>query len=57
MALKKYGMLETIPLKQRFPGIVLTPATKTMISMADADLITRFGVAVIDCSWAQFETV
>ena len=57
MALKRYGLLETIPLKQRFPGIVLTPATKTMISLADAELIKKFGVAVIDCSWAQFETV
>ena len=57
MALKRHGMLETIPIKQRFPGIVLTPATKTMISLADADLITKYGVAVIDCSWAHFETV
>ena len=57
MALKKFGLLETLPLKTRFPGIVLTPATNTLISLNDADLLTRFGVAVIDCSWAQFETV
>ena len=35
----------------------MTPATQTFISMADADILTRFGVAVIDCSWAHFETV
>ena len=28
-----------------------------MISLADAELIKKFGVAVIDCSWAQFDTV
>ena len=57
MQLKRRGLLETIPLKARFSGIVLTPATKTYISRADADLLQEFGVAVIDCSWAFFETV
>ena len=57
MQLKRLGLLETIPLKARFAGIVLTPATDKFISIADAELLTRFGVAVIDCSWAFFETV
>ena len=57
MALKKIGMLKTLPVKAKFNGIVLTPATDKLISLADADLLTEFGVSVIDCSWAFFETV
>ena len=57
MALHRLGMLETIPLKARFTGIVLTPATDRMISMADAELLTEHGAAVIDCSWAFFDSV
>ena len=55
MALKKLGMLRTLPLKAKFNGIVLTPATKTMISMADANLLLEHGASVIDCSWAFFD--
>lgn len=51
------GMLRTIPLKSKFNGIVLTPATDKMISLADAELLTEYGAAVIDCSWAFFDSV
>ena len=57
MQLKRHGLLDTIPLKARFAGLVLTPATTSYISMADADTLMRFGVAVIDCSWAHFDSV
>ena len=57
MQLKRHGLLETIPLKARFPGLVLTPATTSYISLADAETLDRFGVAVIDCSWAHFDSV
>ena len=57
MALKKFGKLSTIALKAKFNGIVLTPATDTMISMSDAELLLDQGAAVIDCSWAFFDSV
>ena len=57
MALKRLGLLKTIPLKAKFAGIVLTPATDRIISRADAEILTEFGVSVIDCSWAFFDTV
>ena len=55
VALKKLGMLRTIPLKSKFNGLVLTPATNHMISRADADIFLEHGAAVIDCSWAFFD--
>ena len=57
MALKRLGKLRTIALKSKFNGIVLTPATDIMISGADASLLLEQGVAVIDCSWAFFDSV
>jgi len=57
MALKRLGLLKTIPIKAKFSGIVLTPACDKIISRADAELLTEFGVSVIDCSWAFFDSV
>ena len=55
MALKRYGLLQTIPIKRKFNGIVLTPATSFMISRADAPILKEHGAAVIDCSWVYFD--
>ena len=44
-------------MKSKFNGIVLTPATDKMISTEDCTLLLEHGVAVIDCSWAFFDTV
>ena len=57
MALKRVGLLKTLPIKAKFNGIVLTPATDCMISLGDAELLTEQGVSVIDCSWAFFDQV
>ena len=57
MALKRLGMLKTLPIKAKFNGIVLTPATDIMISRSDASILTEHGVSVIDCSWAYFDSV
>ena len=57
MNLKRVGILRTLPLKAKFNGLVLTPATDKMISLEDADILTEHGVAVIDCSWAFFDQV
>mmetsp|Transcript_682 Transcript_682/g.1055 ORF Transcript_682/g.1055 Transcript_682/m.1055 type:complete len:139 (+) Transcript_682:68-484(+) len=57
MNLKKIGLLRTIALKAKFNGLVLTPATDKMISLEDAGILMEHGVAVIDCSWAFFDSV
>lgn len=57
MALKRIGLLRTLPIKAKFSGLVLTPATDKMISKADAEILVDFGVSVIDCSWAFFDSV
>jgi pre-rRNA-processing protein TSR3 len=36
---------------------VLTPTAKKIVSEEDAEIMKTFGVCVIDCSWAFFESV
>ena len=38
-------------------AIILDPYSDTLISMNDRDIISRFGIVVIDCSWEQTETI
>jgi pre-rRNA-processing protein TSR3 len=57
MMLKNRGYLTTLKLNAKFNGVVLTPSAKKIISPEDKDLILECGVAVIDCSWAYFDSV
>jgi len=54
--LVKYKKIDSIPLKQNFPGVILSPEGKTVISPADKELIMKLGIGLIDCSWNQIET-
>lgn len=47
----KYGKVESIPLKRKFCGIILSPAGKKTISPADRNFILKAGIGLIDCSW------
>ena len=51
------GMCRRLKVGQRFPGIVLTPNGKAVISPADAELVIRHGLCVVNCSWARLEDV
>ena len=55
--LAKSGILERMPLKQPFRGIVLSPQGSKSVSPADASILETSGMSLIDCSWARLDEI
>jgi pre-rRNA-processing protein TSR3 len=55
--LVKRKMFESMPLKQPFRGIVLSPQGATSVSPADSDILEKHGISLIDCSWARLDEI
>ncbi|KAJ8925064.1 hypothetical protein NQ315_001235 [Exocentrus adspersus] len=53
--LARLKLIKTLKIKQRFPGLVLTPTAEKCVSPEDKDIIQSKGVAVVDCSWARID--
>lgn len=53
--LLRHNLIKNLKLGQRFPGLVLTPVGTQCVSPNDKDIIEKFGLAVIDCSWAKID--
>ncbi|KAJ3635712.1 hypothetical protein MTP99_008601 [Tenebrio molitor] len=53
--LARLKLIKTIKVKQKFPGIVLTPTGNKCVSPADRDIVSTKGIAVVDCSWARID--
>lgn len=55
--LARRGLFQSMPLKQPFKGIVLSPNGKISLSPADSEILEDYGLSVIDCSWARLAEI
>ena len=49
--------MRELAIGQRFPGVVVSPKAKKVISAADNELLEQFGAAVVECSWKRVDEV
>ncbi|KAJ1929648.1 ribosome biogenesis protein tsr3 [Tieghemiomyces parasiticus] len=55
--LARLGAVKELKVMQPFRGIVLSPIGTQAVSRADLELVVKYGMAVVDCSWARVEEV
>ncbi|ORD97954.1 TSR3 [Hepatospora eriocheir] len=53
--LVKFNKVKPISIKSRFNGIMLSPEADKFISKEDLNLIKKFGLGTIDCSWNKID--
>ncbi|XP_015369152.1 PREDICTED: ribosome biogenesis protein TSR3 homolog isoform X2 [Diuraphis noxia] len=51
--LMKLELIDKLGMSAMFNGIVLTPIATESVSAKDYQIIAKYGVAVVDCSWAR----
>ncbi|RMD41984.1 hypothetical protein DV735_g3139, partial [Chaetothyriales sp. CBS 134920] len=55
--LMHFGLMRELPVGQKFPGVVISPNAKRVVSPADRELLEQFGAAVVECSWVRVKEV
>ncbi|KAJ5679040.1 Ribosome biogenesis protein TSR3 [Penicillium macrosclerotiorum] len=55
--LMKLGLMRELHIGQRFPGVIVSPNAKKVVSPADRDLMEQHGAAVVECSWVRVKEV
>lgn len=53
--LARLKLIKCLKIKQKFPGLVLSPTGGKCVSPEDKGIIETKGVAVVDCSWARID--
>lgn len=53
--LARLGLIKCLKIKQKFPGVVLTPTGVQCVSPADRSIVEAKGIGVVDCSWAKID--
>lgn len=53
--LSRLGCLRPLRLNQSFNGIILSPVGTHTVCAEDRELVEKYGVSVVDCSWALID--
>ncbi|KAE8144189.1 hypothetical protein BDV25DRAFT_167446 [Aspergillus avenaceus] len=51
------GLMRELAIGQKYPGVIVSPNAKKIISPADRETLEQFGAAVVECSWARLKEV
>lgn len=55
--LARRGIFKSMPLRQPFRGLVLSPNGTECVSPLDVAILEEHGLSVIDCSWARLSEI
>lgn len=55
--LRRLGLASALKIGQGFPGIVLSSEAASIVSREDRELLEKYGVAGINCSWNRLDEV
>ncbi|EHY58646.1 ribosome biogenesis protein tsr3 [Exophiala dermatitidis] len=55
--LMHFGLMRELPIGQKYPGVVISPNAKKVLSPADRELLEQYGAAVVECSWVRVQEV
>ncbi|KAI6204812.1 Ribosome biogenesis protein TSR3-like protein [Aphelenchoides besseyi] len=55
--LQRHGLISSIKMGSKYPGLLLSPAGTSTLSPADRQFILSHGLGVVDCSWNKVDTM
>ncbi|KAJ9195257.1 hypothetical protein DTO166G4_4806 [Paecilomyces variotii] len=55
--LMNFGLMRELQIGHKYPGVVISPNAKRIISPADRELLEQYGAAVVECSWVRVKEV
>lgn len=55
--LARLNALRELRVSQGWAGLILSPSGKQACSFADHSIVSSYGIAVVDCSWAKLDEV
>ena len=51
----RLGYASRLKIGQSFPGIVLSSEASVCVSPEDKEIVEKYGIAGINCSWNRFD--
>lgn len=51
------GLMRELSIGQKYPGVIISPNAKKIISPADRELLEQHGAAVVECSWVRVQEI
>ncbi|PNS21326.1 hypothetical protein CAC42_1105 [Sphaceloma murrayae] len=53
----RLGMMRSLGMTQKHPGVVISPNAKTLVSRADRPILEQHGAAVVEASWKRINEI